>query len=93
MNDDSSLRLPEEISIQNVNEWRATLLEVLQNNSAVNIDAADLSRIDTAGLQLLTVFVTEMISAGKTLQWESSSRMLVTTARQLGLAKKLLLGE
>jgi len=93
MNDDSSLRLPEEISIQNVNEWRATLLEVLQNNSAVNIDAADLSRIDTAGLQLLTVFVTEMISAGKTLQWESSSRMLVTTARQLGLDKKLLLGE
>jgi len=91
MSEENSLHLPEEISIENVSEWHKTLLEVLNNSDSINIDASELCRIDTAGIQLLTVFITELISGDKHFKWQSVSKALSTTARQLGLTEKLVL--
>ena len=90
MSTDNILHLPEEISIANVGEWRNKLLEVLQSSPSINLDASDLCRIDMAAIQLLTVFVTEMLSAGKELKWQAHSETLNTTARQLELDQKVV---
>jgi len=91
MDADNILHLPEEISITNVSEWKITLLKVLQSSTEVILDATELCRIDTAGIQLLTVFAAEMKLAGKTMTWQGHSKILSTTASQLGLDKMLLL--
>jgi len=91
MSEENSLLLPVEISIENVCEWHKTLLEVLNNSDSISIDASEICRIDTAGIQLLTVFINELSLADKQFKWQSVSEALSTTARQLGLTQKLLL--
>jgi len=88
---DNILHLPEEISITNVSEWKMTLLEVLEISTEVTIDATKLCRIDTAGIQLLTVFAADIKLAGKTLTWQGHSKELSKVASQLGLDQLLLL--
>jgi len=91
MSEENSLHLPEEISIENVCEWHKTLIEVLNNSDSINIDASELCRIDTAGMQLLTVFINELSSSDKQFKWQDVSKALSTTARQLGLTQQLVL--
>ena len=91
MSAENSLSLAEEISIMNVAEWQSTLLEVLENSTVINLDAAELCRIDTAGMQLLTAFVMQAQSAGIDFKWQNPSQILIGTAKQLGLEQALLL--
>jgi len=91
MNSDNILLLPNELSIENVSEYKDALIEHLETSSSViTVDGSGLSRVDTAGVQLLVVFVRQIIANGKKVQWQGCSDALQSTAAQLGLKQQLL---
>ncbi|WP_432471786.1 STAS domain-containing protein [Amphritea sp. HPY] len=89
MTTDKTLMLPEEISIANISQWHSELSDLLQQASGIDIDASDLSRLDTAAVQLLTVFSNTARDSGVNINWLSVSDNLKTTAQQLGLDQLL----
>lgn len=89
MKTDKTLVLPEEISIANISQWHSELNDLLQQASGIDIDASDLSRLDTAAVQLLTVFSNTAGDSGVNINWLSVSDNLQTTAQQLGLDQLL----
>lgn len=91
MSAENTLKLPEEISIANVGDWQDKLAAALQDASSLTLDAAELSRVDTAGVQLLAVLFKQAESSGVSIGWSASSATLETTASQLGLKSELLL--
>jgi anti-anti-sigma regulatory factor len=91
MSAENTLKLPEEISIANVGDWQDKLAAALQDASSLTLDAAELSRVDTAGVQLLAVLFKQAQSSGVSIGWSASSATLETTAGQLGLKSELLL--
>ena len=91
MNSDNILLLPNELSIETVSEYKDALIEHLETSSSVvTVDGSGLTRIDTAGVQLLVVFVRQVIANGKQIKWQSCSDALQATAEQLGLKQQLL---
>ncbi|EPJ45681.1 MAG: hypothetical protein OFPI_36300 [Osedax symbiont Rs2] len=91
MNSDNILLLPNQLSIENVSEYKDTLIEHLETSSSVvTVDGSELSRVDTAGVQLLVIFVRQVIANDKQVKWQSCSDVLQATAEQLGLKQQLL---
>jgi len=91
MGADSILQMPEELSIANVTEWQQALGDFAKDADNVTLDAENLSRVDTAALQLLTAFFVMLKSQQKEVSWLNPSDTLVRTAKQLGLETTLLL--
>ena len=56
---------------------------------ATQIDGRAVERVDTAALQLLTLFRREALSRGSTVSWRGASSILCEAAGVLGLAKAL----
>lgn len=91
MTSDTILSLPNELSIDNISEYKDLLIEHLETSSSViTLDGSKLVRVDTAGVQLLVVFVRQVIANGKQVEWQSCSDALQSTAEQLGLKQQLL---
>ncbi|WP_271272934.1 STAS domain-containing protein [Aliamphritea hakodatensis] len=86
------LQLPEEISIVNIGEWKDKFTDLLESSASISINAADLTRVDTAAVQLLVVFIKELQSHNIDYEWQNRSAELDKVARQLGLASMLQLG-
>ncbi|MDE2157220.1 MAG: STAS domain-containing protein [Xanthomonadaceae bacterium] len=55
----------------------------------VKLDGREVERVDTAALQLLTLFKREVDARGGTLSWTGTSDALDEAAGLLGLAKTL----
>ena len=91
MSAENTLKLPEEISIANVGDWQDKLTAALQDASSLTLDASELSRVDTAGVQLLAVLFKQAQASNVTIGWSANSSTLETTASQLGLKSVLLL--
>lgn len=87
MTPEMTVELPEEISIENVTEWKQTFTGLLQGSSPIQVVASALSRVDTAGVQLFAVVAQAAKSAGKPLVWQQPSDALKTTVAQLGLTQ------
>ncbi|WP_435273871.1 lipid asymmetry maintenance protein MlaB [Psychrobium sp. nBUS_13] len=80
--------LPQSLDISVVNETQQLMLTQLQSKqdiNQVNIDAGELSRIDTAGLQLLTALVIDINRKSIDLSWINVNDELLTSASRLGL--------
>ena len=91
MNSDTILSLPSELSIDNISEYKELLIEHLENSaSLITLDGSKLCRVDTAGVQLLVVFIKQVLANGKKIEWQSCSEALQSTAAQLGLKQQLL---
>lgn len=91
MSAENTLKLPEEISIANAGDWQDKLTAALQDTSSLMLDASELSRVDTAGVQLLAVLFKQAQASSVSIGWSASSATLETTASQLGLKSALLL--
>ncbi len=91
MADGSTLKLPEEISIANVTEWKNKLVDFVHEPGPLTLDAEDLSRVDTAAIQLLLAFILKAQAGDKACNWQNPSTALIKTAEQLGLARPLSL--
>ena len=85
------LVLPEEISIVNIGEWKDKLTDLLEASSSIAINASDLTRVDTAAVQLMVAFIKELQTQNIEFVWASRSTELDKVARQLGLESMLQL--
>lgn len=68
---------------------RETLDEALTRALPIELFARDLERVDTAGLQLLLVFLRCAHQRGLPSQWRNVSPVLASNAGLLGLASTL----
>jgi len=63
----------------------------LTQDTNITINAQALSRIDTAGLQLLVALVIELTTRKINISWQNTPDELVVNARHLGLLELLKL--
>jgi len=89
-----TLSLPQSLDISIVNESKESMIEQLHCDTPithVNIDVSELSRIDTAGLQLLTALVIDINRQNIELSWLNLNDELISSASRLGLDNLLKL--
>ncbi|MFC1602036.1 STAS domain-containing protein [Pseudomonadota bacterium] len=79
--------------ISEVEVYRTTLLNALQEGGELVLDGGDIQQIDGAGLQLLSAFAKETGKIGVTYKWKAASQGLCEAASQLGLTEMLQLNE
>jgi anti-anti-sigma factor len=84
-----SFSLPPEITIKTVSEVKEQLNELLNQAGAVTLDAENISRIDTVGLQLLLAFSRQLVAQERSSQICRASPTLVKVAATLGLSTVL----
>lgn len=79
--------LNESLDVSNVVECKVQYLQWLQQHSddVIMIDAADVNRVDAAGLQLLASLYHSAHVAGKDLQFHNVSETLQDGLKILGL--------
>lgn len=85
MSDSTTIELPEELSINTVDQWHPVFCQAIDQHRHFNFQSNDLCRIDSAGLQLLLAFITQVINSGKTYHWLSVAPTLQHQAQTLGL--------
>ncbi len=69
------------------------LKNALSNNHDVEIDASEVTRVDTAILQVFTAFFQELKSREQRVTWTGVSDAFYTSAKLLGLVNELNLPE
>jgi ABC-type transporter Mla MlaB component len=78
--------------VLDVSQTRAAyqaLNEALKRSLPVEVDAAQLERLDAAGLQLVTAFVQAARERHLRMQWSSVSAALQASAEFVGLVRAL----
>ncbi|MCG5054533.1 MAG: STAS domain-containing protein [Myxococcales bacterium] len=86
------LRLPAELTISCANDTLARLQDVSDEARALVLDAADVVRVDTAGLQLLVASRRASLEARCEWTLANPAGILVDNARRLGLGNALGFG-
>jgi len=87
----ASINLEGIVNIAKVESLHHELEEVLKLATPIKISASNVSRVDTAALQLLSSFFKSMHSAGTEVTWDGVSDELVAAAKLLGLIQSLKL--
>ncbi|NRD72271.1 STAS domain-containing protein [Shewanella sp. VB17] len=82
---DQTIKLDSEITIRNIQLVFAQLSELLTQVEVVHIDASQLSRVDTAGAQLLYLFSKTCDSRSLKVDWLHCQTDLVTNLGELGI--------
>jgi ABC-type transporter Mla MlaB component len=82
--------LPTNMEIAALGPVHAELVALeASNDGPFVLDGANLSVIDTAGLQLLISFVSAVQSSGRKLSWDNYSVQAYQLANELGLVEQL----
>lgn len=84
------ITLDEELNITCVGDLKTSLAQALSDDSAVELNAGGIERVDTAALQLLTAFVQQMNTNNKEVSWLKPSDNFLKSVELLGL--KAMLG-
>lgn len=92
MASESDLAWRGECCIDSVSERKAELTQLLAADVDVGLDLLEVSRIDTAGLQLLAAFVLELGRRGHRVHWRGVSANVAEAVRIAGLGGVLGLG-
>lgn len=88
------LDLGERLTIAMAGEIKGRLAAFLRVPAAfLVVDGSRVAAVDTAGLQLLTVFCHEMYERGTEVLWRDASAILRQGAATLGLVERLRLHE
>jgi len=90
-NSTQQLLLDESIDITVINKFYDQLKIMLSEGSAININAAQVQRIDTSALQLLCSWYIEAKAKGMQVTWSNIDGVFYQSARLLGVAKSLAL--
>jgi len=85
------LKLPSELTIAQVEEYRVEVQAIIDENEVITIDDSKLARIDTIGVQFILAIVTYILAQGKTLQYQSTSTVLQESIKQLGINDAILM--
>jgi anti-anti-sigma regulatory factor len=81
------------LDIRQVSELKQQFLDALGVAQPVTIQAQDIERADTAGLQLLTAFFIDARAKGIRITWDQPSKALLQSARLIGVAGLLELDD
>lgn len=87
--DAGALRLPSQCVIRDAGQLQALLVAQLEQGMPVRLDAGQVERIDTAGLQLLVAFVRDRRKRARAVTWHRCSESLTRAASMLGLSADL----
>jgi anti-anti-sigma regulatory factor len=79
----------EVLDISRVAEFYAELKMVIDENKPIELDAANLSRIDAAGVQLLVALCQKAKVESISLTWKQVSESLHRSASLIGLENEL----
>jgi phospholipid transport system transporter-binding protein len=81
--------LSAECTIAEAAPLQAELSGLLDTDTPVTLDAGEVQRIDTAGMQVIAAFVRERNANGRQVQWRNTPPTLLSAARLLGLGTLL----
>jgi anti-anti-sigma regulatory factor len=87
---ESRVALAPACTIREVGELRTHLLQALPAN-AVILDASAVTKIDTAGVQLLLTFIRDRKRAGCQTRWAAVPDAVRAAAQRLGLCAEMQL--
>ena len=85
------LKLPSELTISQVEALHTELQTQLQSNSDVCLDISDVTKADTACVQLLCALQKSLQLGDHAIVWEGSSTALAQACNTLGVATYLAL--
>ena len=83
--------LPESLTIATAEALHEQLEPHAAGSTDVVLNPAAVTRADTAGLQLIYVFITSLKNHGANCSWASTPAVIVDAAEQLGLKTHLQL--
>lgn len=83
------LRLEGELGIARAIELKTLLLDQLRDTAQPTVDLSAVSRIDTAGVQLLLLTNKTASAMGKKVSWNAPSDAVREALRLLGLSEQL----
>ena len=81
------------LDIANAASLQARFEKSLQKSSTIELKADAVEKVDTAGLQLIVAVQNEARASGGQILWKKPSDKLIASAKSLGLATHLGLGE
>jgi anti-anti-sigma regulatory factor len=82
--------LPALLTIAQVDDCKNQLLDEIAKNDVITFDDSAVTHIDTVGIQLLLAAVTYIAAQNKVLNWNSTSRVIQESVKQLGLNEAIL---
>ena len=85
----SRIDLAGKVDIASATELKQELSNALNQDGPITFAAADVSRADGAGLQLLTSFVRELDGINREIIWDEPSEQLIDAANIVGLKEAL----
>jgi ABC-type transporter Mla MlaB component len=85
----TTLALEAECMVAEAAVLKERLAALLDEPQPVTLDIAAVQRIDTASLQVITVFVRQRADAGRTVGWQGSAPVVTAAAQLLGLTSLL----
>jgi len=83
------LKLPNELSIVQVDVLHQDLLSELNNSRDICLDISDVMSADTASVQLLCALQKHLLTINQKIAWVGSSDALKNVIEQLGLSEYL----
>jgi ABC-type transporter Mla MlaB component len=89
----ATIKLPAELGIEGASDLHRELVAHVDDTVPVVLDAADVSRIHTAALQLFCLFLRDRQNGGRETHWQAPSIALKNAAVLLGVARMLNLGQ
>ncbi len=84
--DESKIILEETLNIQNVAQLHAQVLNLLDSQDRIEIDASEVGMIDTASIQLLVVLKKTAVTMQKEIIIDFPSDKLIESAELLGVS-------
>lgn len=86
------INLPENLTIHHINSQFSELKQTITSSEGtVVFDAGAVDSIDTAGLQMLLVFIRNLESRNINFSWQNASEQLIDSAKNLNLTLELKL--
>jgi len=87
----TAMSLPADLGIESASALYQQLMEHVDDEAPVTLDAQDVARIHTAALQLFCMFCQDRRSAGRDTRWNHPSEALRSAAALLGVTTLLQL--
>lgn len=85
------LKLPSELTISHVEKFHQQVLQVLHAEHDVSIDVSDVTRVDTASIQVLCALQKHLLDINNGIRWHGESQALKNAVDELGLTELLAL--
>ncbi len=87
----ANLQLPADLGVENASQLYQQLLQHVDDEQPITLNARDVERIHTAALQLFCMFCQDRRNAGHETRWSHPSEALKSAAALLGVTTLLQL--